>query len=194
MYTDQEWPAPKNRLLLGLLTNAVLFGVWAMAHFKYLGKIDFWETQIQQQNELIVFGTQMTSLYFAWVGILPVILIVNIHLLFKDILKRELPSIVLKLQNVLVAIMFLGVFLLIAGNLFINPIWEDRFREAGFVECENRVLNIRKALFNDVWVKNPDHCEDPKLRYILHEHFGDEGFELASRYLGELNKQSANRH
>ncbi|WP_189576025.1 hypothetical protein [Marinobacter zhanjiangensis] len=190
MPSNNEWPVPKNRMMLGLITNGMILGVGALTHFTYKREIEYWQTQIQEQNELIVFSTQMNSLYFMWVGLLPILLILNIHLLFKDILKCELPRIVLKIQNALVGIMFLGIFLIVAGNWFINPVWEHRFREAGFTECENRVLNIRKALFNDVWVRNPDHCEDPKLRYILHEHFGDEGFELASQYLSALNKQT----
>lgn len=189
MPSNNEWPVPQNRMLLALMTNGMILGVGALTHFTHKGNIEYWQSQIQEQNDLIVFSTQMNSLYFMWVGLLPILLILNMHLLFKDILKRELPHIVLKLQNILVGIMFLGIFLLLAGNLLINPIWEDRFQKAGFVECENRVLNIRKALFNDVWVRNPAHCEDLKLRYILHEHFGDEGFEQASKYLGTLDKQ-----
>lgn len=77
------------------------------------------------------------------------------------------------------------------GSLLINPKWEERFREAGFVECENRVLNFRKSVFNDVWVRDSDHCQDRRLHLILHERFSRDGFELASRYLHALSEQPA---
>jgi len=135
----------------------------------------------------------MNSLYFFWVGLIPGLLILNIHLLFKDILKLEIPGFVLKIQNFLGGILFLGLFLMITGSLFINPIWEERFREAGFVECESSVLNFRKAVFNDVWVRNPENCQDARLRWILQKHFGDDGFDLASKYLKELNSLPRDR-
>mgnify|MGYP005842428263 CR=1 FL=1 len=193
MHNTNEWPASKNRLLLGFVANIMILLVGALTHFTHLGNVGYWETQIEQQNELIVFSTQMNSLYFAWVGLAPALVIVDIHLLFKDILKREIPGLALKFQNTLMGIMFLGLLLIVTGNLFVNPLWENRFREAGFMECENRVLNFRKAIFNDVWVRNPVHCEDHNLRHILHEHFGDDGFELASQYLSALEEPPSNR-
>ena len=193
MNNTNEWPVPKNRILLGLFINLMLLSVGAFSQFIYMGKVGYWGTQIEQKSELIVFGTQITSLYFAWVALIPGLLIVNIHLLFKDILKREIPGLFLKVQNFLGGVLFLGIFLILTGSLFINPLWEDRFREAGFVECEGSVLNFRKAVFNDVWVRNPENCQDSRLRWILQKHFDDEGFELASQYLKELNSLPRDR-
>jgi len=183
MNNTNEWPVPKNRILLGLFINLMLLSVGAFSQLIYMGKVGYWGTQIEQKSELIVFGTQITSLYFAWVALIPGLMIVNIHLLFKDILKREIPGLFLKFQNFLGGVLFLGIFLILTGSLFINPLWENRFQEAGFVECEGSVLNFRKAVFNDVWVRNPENCQDSRLRWILQEHFGDDGFELASQYL-----------
>jgi len=184
---------PEERILLGLVCNLMILLVGALCQYVYMGKIEYWETQIENKGELIVFGNHINALYFIWVGLIPPLLVVNIHLLFRDILKREISGFVLKVQNFLGGVMYLGIFLVLTGNLFINPIWEDRFREAGFVECESSVLNFRKAFFNDVWVRNQENCHDSRLRWILQEHFGDDGFELASRYLKELNSLPRDR-
>jgi len=193
MNRSNEWPTVKNRLLLGVFINVMIIALGADVQFAYMDELGYWGSQIDKKGELIVFGTRMNSLFFAWVGLIPILLIINIHLFFKDILNREIPGFVLKIQNFLGGILFLGLFLMITGSLFINPVWEERFREAGFVECESSVLNFRKAVFNDVWVRNPENCQDARLRWILQEHFGDDGFELASKYLKALNAQSADR-
>lgn len=190
MSNDSPWPVPKNRLLLGLWINVVILLVGVLAQFTYLRNVGYWETQIEQGGELIVFSSQMSSLCFFWVGLVPVLIIVNMHILFKDILKREIPKLVLKLQNFLLWVMFIGIALLIMGSLLLNPGWKSRFQDAGFIECQG-VLNVRKAVFNDVWVRNPVSCDDAKLRYILHEHFGRRGFVLADQYLREYEKQSS---
>lgn len=183
MNRSNEWPIVKNRLLLGVFINVMIIALGIDVQFAYMDELGYWGSQIDKKGELIVFGTRMNSLFFAWVGLVPILLIVNIHLFFKDILKRKIPALFLKIQNFLGGVMFLGLFLMLTGSLFINPVWEERFREAGFVECESSVLNFRKAVFNDVWVRNPDNCQDSRLRWILQEHFGDDGFELASQYL-----------
>ena len=193
MNRSNEWPILKNRILVGVFTNVMILALGANVQFAYMDEVGYWGAQIEQKGELIVFGTRMNSLFFAWVGLIPILLIVNIHLLFRDILKREIPDFFLKIQNFLGGILFLGLFLMITGSLFINPIWKDRFREAGFVECESSVLNFRKAFFNDVWVRNPENCQDARLRWILQKHFGDEGFKLASQYLKELNSLPRDR-
>lgn len=193
MDSNPPWPLPKNRLLLGLWGNVILLVVGGLSHFTYLRNAGYWEAQLQSGGELIVFSLNMSSLYFGWVGIIPVIIILNIHTLFKDVLKREIPKLVLKAQSFLIGVMFLGIALLITGSLILNPGWKARFQEAGFVECHKGVLNFRKAVFNDVWVRNPASCDDGRVQYILHEHFGRRGFALADQYLRELEKQSVER-
>lgn len=191
MNSTSQWPATENRMLYGIAGNVMLLIVGMWGYSGYLGEVGYWEKQIQQQDHLIVFSTQTSALYFTWVGLVPALLILNLHILFKDVLMREIPKILLRLQSVLAGFIFLGILLLVIGTLLINPKWEERFREAGFVECENRVLNFRKSVFNDVWVRDSDHCQDRRLRLVLHERFSRDGFELASRYLKALSEQPA---
>lgn len=191
MNNTSHWPASENRMLYGIAGNIMLLTVGIWGYSGYLAEVSYWEEQIEQYGQLIVFSTYISALYFTWVSLVPILLILNIHILFKDVFKRSIPRMVLQLQNLLIGVMFLGLFLLVSGSVFVNPKWEEHFREAGFVECENRVLNFRKSVFNEVWVRDSDHCQDRRLRLILHERFSRDGFELASRYLQALNDQSA---
>ena len=94
----------------------MILALGADVQFVYMDELGYWGAQIEQKGELIVFGTRMNSLCFAWVGI----------------------------------------FLILTGSLFINPLWENRFREASFVECEGSVLNVRNILvmMGSSWLPN----------------------------------------
>lgn len=180
----KELPSSRIDILLGILAMNVFFiGFCLVMWWTYQNYSAYLFDIVESQRALLVFQQQQTALLFVWVSILSVLIITNIQVTFVRLMKRGVPSTLVKVQKAAIWVMFLGVALAIFGNQLINPLWAQTFSEAGYSRCDTVVLRANKQFFNDAWVLNPADCFDPRLKQILHDDHSRRGFEKGARYL-----------
>lgn len=186
MFKKPETRADHLKGLLFINTIIIAFGIWLNATYNnYSSNL---LNIIELQRPLLVLQLQQGALLFAWVPLIPALVVLNIEVVVVKILQLTIPPFLKIIQKISMWGLILGTVLLLFGNQLVNPYWAKTFSEAGYSRCQTDILPGAKNFFSDAWVLQAEDCYDPVLKQALKGEWGDIMDERGRLYLEEKHE------